>query len=317
MKRLLSVLTTAALCLSSASALAEYDEFSCVTNSSLKLSSLECVTCGITKYYADQGIEMNPSHRWVALLGLMVRENKLTPQGGRGIVRDTEAHEVFVKEVIKRIQVYGVCNEFTVSEMGSRSKNMHDMTAQDWKEFSMFITGDKVPSDDTYDKFAKKLGFKSNNGLFGSDKGPKASLDYLFEGHMENLTLDEKRSLFKEKLNQALEPDYTVAGDKKNKSIEFVRSGDEGKGLKRCLSDIRERYFRKQMSDQETYKMCGVIADSCDIQRGSLDRGLDFCAHRGMGLRPASTTQPPPFSGGGGGRMPPPPRPATSGKGIN
>ncbi|KHD87088.1 MAG: hypothetical protein OM95_16390 [Bdellovibrio sp. ArHS] len=315
MKRFLSVLTTAAMVLSSASALAEYDKFNCVTNPSLQLSSLECVTCGISKYYADQGIELNPSHRWIALLGLLVRENKLTEDGGRGIVRDSDAKEVFLKEVIKRVQVYGVCSEFTVSDMGSRSKNMHDMTAQDWKEFSMFITGDKVPSEDSYDALAKKLGFKSNYGFWGGGNGPKASLDYLFQGHLEELTLDEKRAFFKEKLNQALEPEYTVAGEKKEKAIDFVRSGDEGMGLKRCLSEIRDKYFKKQMSDQETYKMCGVIADSCNIKRGSLDQKADFCAHIGMGLRRASPNQPPPF--GGSSPRQPPPRPATSGKGIN
>ncbi|KYG64440.1 hypothetical protein AZI85_03190 [Bdellovibrio bacteriovorus] len=320
MKRLLSVLTTAALCLSSASALAKYDKFECVTNDSLQLSSLECVACGISKYYSDQGIDFQPSHRWLALLATVVREEKLTSKGGRGPVSDLDAKTVFLQKVINRVQAYGVCSEFTVKNIDSRSREMHDMSAKDWGVFMHFISKDTIPDEKHYDELAESLGFKSNRLLSVIGKnGPKASLDYLFENHeKDEVFLDDKRKQFKEKLNQALEPDYTISGDKKEKALDFIRSGDKGQGLRGCLAEIKERFFRKPLSDKETHKMCAVIANSCDIARGnSLTRKDDFCVLNGMGLRPASTTQPPPFGGNGGGRMPPPPRPATSGKGIN
>lgn len=288
---------------------ADYDSFSCVTNNNIELAHLQCVSCGISKYYADKGIEMTPSHRWLALLGLKVREEKLTHDGGKGPVSSTSARETFQKKVIQKIQEYGFCEEYIGKEAlkKGRSRNMVDMTSEDWKMFYDFINRDKVPDQDAYDKMAEKLGFKSTS-LFSSG-GARRNMDYLFEGIYEDRPLSDKRNLFKEKLNQALSPEYSVSGERTERSIEFISVGDKDQGLRKCLADIKEKFFTNQMDDKETFKMCETIASACDLERTPFDKN-DFCMRRGMVLRSA-------LPGANPSRpLPPPPPPVGTQRGV-
>nr|WP_295905773.1 hypothetical protein [uncultured Bdellovibrio sp.] len=302
MKTYQQILTIAAIALTSTTSFAGYDEFNCVTNGSIERAHLQCVACGISKYYSDKGIEVTPSHKWLALLGLKVREQNLDSRS-KGTVTSSDALENFQKDVIIKIQEYGFCAEYLGKDTKKkgRSNNMHDMSAEDWTAFFEFLNRDDNPSSKNYDKMAENLGFKSTS-LIGSG-GAKKNMDYLFEGFDENLSLDDKRALFKEKLKQALASEYNVSGERAEKTKEFISSGDKDQGLRTCLSDIKQRFFQQQMSDKETFKMCEVIANACDLERTPMSAN-DFCVHKGMGLRPASSV-------GSGGRVPlaPPPGP--------
>lgn len=307
MKKYQHVLTVAAIVFASATSLAGYDEFECVTNPNLESANLQCISCGISKYYADKGMEVTPSHKWLALLALKAREQGLGVSNG--VVRSDLAKERLQKSIIAEIQAYGFCTEYLGKNTlkNGRSKNYHDVSAEEWRVFFEFINRDKIPPEKGYAKIAEQLGFK-NPGFFGKGTA-KDNMDYLFQGAFENLSLDEKRALFKEKLNEGLAPDYNVSGDPVEKAKEFIAAGDKDQGLRNCLSDIKKRFFEQQMSDKDTFQLCETVATSCDLSRTPMDSKNDFCIHKGMGLRPV---QPPPT------QIPPPPRPAKSrpGKGI-
>ena len=178
---------------------------------------------------------------------------------------------------------------------------MHDMSASDWKVFFEFINRDNVPGKDGYEKLAKSLGFKSS--LFGNSA--RQNMEYLFEGFYDNLSLDDKRALFKERIKQGLGSEYDVAGERQTKSVDFIASGDKDQGLRDCLADIKHRFLDQPMSDKETYKMCEVVANACDLDRTPMSNN-DFCVHKGMALRPASSVSPRPVG-------PPPPPPGKAG----
>lgn len=305
MKRYQQVLTVLTLVMTSVTSFAGYDQFECVTNPSLENSNLQCISCGLTKYYADKGIEVNPSHKWLALLAIRARERGFG-SGSNNVVKNETAKERLQKSVIVDLQAYGFCSEYlgkTTTKNG-RSKNYHDVSAEDWKVFYEFINRDKIPSEKEYEKLAAKLGFK-DPWLGGS---AKKNLDYLFEGSYEGYSLSDKRKLFKEKLNEGLAPDYTVAGEENKKSNDFIAAGDKDEGLRSCLTDIKKRFFETQLKDKETYELCDTVAKACDLERVPMDSNLDFCIHKGMGLKPvgAKTNTP---------NVPSPPPPGRSNQG--
>lgn len=300
-------LVPALLVFSSATSFADYDQFNCVTNPSLENANLQCISCGLTKYYADKGLEVNPSHKWLALLAVKARERGFGTNPD-SVVKSDVAKEKLQKTVIMELQSYGFCEEYLGKNTlkNGRSRNYHDMSADEWKVIFEFINRDRVPSSKAYAQLAEKLGFKDPGFLA---KGTaKDSLDYLFEGSFEGLSLDDKRKLFKEKLNEGLAPDYNVSGERVEKAKEFIASGDKDQGLRNCLSDIKRRFFEKQMSDKDTYQMCETVAKACDISRVPMDPQNDFCIHKGMGLRPISSAPAKP------GPVPPPPAPRPSGQ---
>ncbi|WII71315.1 hypothetical protein QJS83_12665 [Bdellovibrio sp. 22V] len=281
MKQYLSVLTLAAALLSVVPSFAEYDPFDCTTNSNLEASGLQCVSCGITKYYADRGEVVDPSHKWLVLLSLMVRKE--------GSSNDKQKMQM---AVIKAIQSYGFCNQYLGEETlkNGRSKASHDMSAKDWEYFFKFLTTEALPAEKSYNDAAKKLGFKN---AWMSNTAARKNMDYLFEGMFDGIFLDAKRDKFASKLNEL---------------DDFSNDGKDDQGLRSCLREIREKFFTKRMTDRETYKMCEVVADACDIPRVPMAKGQDFCVHNGMGLRPASVKQPNPIS-----PIAPPPSPGSSG----
>lgn len=304
MTRYLKVFTVASLLFSAEPSFAEYDAFNCVTNPNLENAQLQCITCGLTKYYADKGVEVNPSHKWIALLAVRARE-KGFGSGTDSVVRSSIAKEKMQKTVIQDIQAYGFCNEYLGKSTvkSGRSKNYHDMSADDWKTFFEFINRDKIPTEKSYVELAEKLGFKDPGFLA---KGTaKNNLDYLFEGAYEGYSLDDKRKLFKEKLNEALAPEYNVSGERVEKPREFIANGDKDQGLRNCLTDIKKRFFEKEKSDRETFEMCDAVAKACEIERVPMDYNKDFCVHKGMGLKPVapstwkSLVPPKPSSTGG------------------
>lgn len=289
MKRYQHVLALATLLLTSATGIAGYDEFDCVTNPNLESANLQCISCGLTKYYADKGVEVNPSHKWLALLAIRARERGFGT-GSNNVVKSDVAKERLQKSVIVELQSYGFCNEYLgkTTVKNGRSKNYHDVSAEEWKMFFEFINRDKVPSEKSYANLAEKLGFKDPGFLVkGSAKN---NLDYLFEGSYEGYSLDDKRKVFKEKLNEGLTPDYNASGERVEKTKEFIASGEKDEGLRNCLKEIKQRYFEKQMSDKDTYQMCETVAQACDLARVPMDPNQDFCIHKGMGLRPVGKT---------------------------
>lgn len=301
MKRYQQVLAIAVIVFTSVSSFAGYDEFSCVTNPNLQNANLQCISCGLTKYYADKGIEVNPSHKWLALLAIRARERGFGPSSG-SVAKSDQTRERLQKSVIIDLQAYGFCNEYLgkTTVANGRSRNYHDVSAEEWKVFFEFINRDKIPNEKNYANLAEKLGFKDPGFLAkGSAKG---NLDYLFEGAYEGYSLDDKRKLFKDKLNEGLAPDYNVSGERAEKAREFIASGEKDEGLRNCLKDIKQRYFQEQMSDRDTYKMCETVAQACDIARVPMDPNQDFCIHKGMGLRPVGSAPAMP------GPIPPKPR---------
>lgn len=287
MKRYLKVFAVASLLFSSVSSFAEYDAFNCVTNPNLDNAGLQCISCGLTKFYADRGIEVNPSHKWLALLAVRARE-KGFGSSTDSVVRSSTSKERMQKTIIQDLQAYGFCNEYLgkSTAKSGRSRNYHDMSADDWKMFFEFITRDKIPSEKSYAQLAERLGFK-DPGFFVKGTA-KNNLDYLFEGAYEGYSLEDKRKIFKEKLSEALAPEYNVSGERVEKAREFIANGDKDEGLRTCLTDLKKRFFEKEKSDKETFEMCDTIAKACEIERVPMDYNKDFCVHKGMGLKPVA-----------------------------
>ncbi len=313
MKQLSKALLVTALIGSANPTLAGYDEFDCRSNGSIKNAGLECVTCGLQKHYRDQGLdEVKVSEKWLTLMGILAQR-----EYSQNTVRSPEEREAFQKAVIRNLQIYGFCSEYLGKETKGhgRSQNYKDMSAEDWRYFNSLLNRDYKISDDQLADAAAKLGFKS--GLF-SNKSAKKNLEYLFEGNYENLSLDQKRDLFKQKLKQALAPNYDISGEKISKEFEeFIADGDKDQGLRSCLADIKERFFEKTLSDKATHGLCVTMAEACDLPRKHLDSNGDFCIHPGMALKPASRqVQPPPFGNGTRPIPPPPPRPAGKSGGV-
>lgn len=303
MKKYFSVFVMTAIVSTSAQALAGYDEFDCVTNTNLELTGLQCVACGITKYYKDKGVEgVNPSQKWLALLAVKARERGFSETSE--IAKSSYNKEQLQKAVIRQVQRYGFCTNY-VGKDTAGSRNSPDIKGDQWKTLYEFINRGSIPPESAYKKIASNFfGFKSP-GVFSSGNA-KTKMDFLFEGAYENISLDNKRALFREKI---------VDGR------DFIESGDDDQGLRSCLGDIKQRFFpgrdaSNQMSDRDTYNLCQTMAQACDIERVPMSAD-DFCVHKGMGLRPATTTQPNPIGGatgaprpiGGSGTRPPPPPP--------
>ncbi|AHZ86228.1 hypothetical protein Bb109J_c0885 [Bdellovibrio bacteriovorus] len=311
MKQFSKALLATAIAFSATSALAGYDKFDCRTNEQMNMAGLECITCGIQKYYADKGTPVEVSDKWLTLIALNVQK-----EYGYNTVRSDIDKQNFQKEVIRRIQTYGFCSEYLGKKTKETrpSREYKDMSWADWKYYNEFLNRDIKISDKKMEEIASTLGFKDE--FLGSN--PAENMNYLFEGMFENRSLDEKRKIFKEKLKQALESDYTVSGERREKTKEFIAKGEKDQGLTRCLADLNEKFMKKPMGDKETHAFCGVIANSCDIARVNLDSQKDFCILKGMALKPASSKvqQPPVFSGGGyRPTPPPPPMPSRSGSG--
>lgn len=315
MKQFSKALLATAIAFTASPSFAGYDEFDCRTNNQMKNAGLECITCGIQKYYADKGTPVEVSDKWLTMIALNVQK-----EFGYNTVRSDVDKENFQKEVIRRIQTYGFCSEYLGKDTKKvgRSREYKDMSHADWTYFNQLLNRDARPSEKQMADAAEKLGFKTG---WTSSTPALENMNYLFEGMFEGRSLDEKRAMFKEKLRQALESDYTVSGERKEKSKEFIAKGDKDQGLTRCLEDLNNKFMKKPMGDKETHAFCGVIANSCDINRVNLDSQKDFCILKGMALKPASSpiSQPPVFSGDGGSgyrpQPPPPPTPSRSGSG--
>ncbi|UXR65258.1 hypothetical protein EZJ49_03210 [Bdellovibrio bacteriovorus] len=307
MKQFSKALLGTAIVFTTSTAIAGYDDFDCRSNAQMEMSGLKCVSCGIQKYYQDQGQEVQVSDKWLALMGLLAQK-----QYNTNTVTSGEDREKFQMSVIKLVQAYGVCSEYLGKDTlkQGRSPEYHDMSAQDWRFINELLNRKQKVSDKQMETAAEMFGFDS---FFWRRQDSKDSLDYLFDGAFDGQsTLDYKRDIFKEKLNQATIPDYNVSGEKIERPKDYIKKGDKDQGLRKCLADVKERFFKKQMTDKTSHKFCATIADACDLPRKNLSNMReDFCLRQGMALRPASATQPKPFGGSGsssgGGKGPTPP----------
>lgn len=306
MKQFSKALLGTAIVFATSTSVAGYDDFDCRSNGTMEMTGLKCVSCGIQKYYQDQGQEVEVSDKWLALMGLLVQK-----RFDGDTVRSPQNREVFQTAVIKLVQAYGACSEYLGKDTvkNGRSRQYHDMSVEDWNAIKKYLTGSSPVSDKELNKIASMFGFDS---FFWRQQDNKDSLDYLFEGAFDGQsTLEYKRDIFKEKLNQATIPDYNVSGEKIERPKDYIKKGEKDQGLRKCLADIKERYFRKQMGDKASHKFCATIADACDIPRKNLASTTeDFCLRQGMALRPVSQSQPKPFGNGGGsngGKGPTPP----------
>ena len=271
-----------------------YNPYDCETNKSIELAGLQCVACGLTKFSGK-----DPSHKWLALLALKARESNLTHDGKGGPASSEEARQTLQKLVIKKLQDYSYCDSFKGKERVS--KNMVDMPTGAWSDLYPFINRATRPSDKAYDKVAELFGFK--NGVFSSGK---KNMDYLFEGFNEDYSMEDKRKMFREKVSGAVK--FEDNGGPPSSGNNFMESADDDKGLRNCLREIKERPV---LADQESFRMCEVVAASCGIDRQPMTAG-DFCMRKGMRLvvapgtgtaAPARPALPPP----------PPPRPSQQG----
>lgn len=306
MKQFSKALLGTAIVFATSTAVAGYDDFDCRSNGQMEMSGLKCVSCGIQKYYQDQGKEIEVSDKWLALMGLLAQK-----QYGTNTVTSSEDREKFQMSVIKLVQAYGFCSEYLGKDTlkQGRSREYHDMSAKDWGFVNDLLNRNKKVTDEQMDKAAEMFGFDS---FFWRRQDNKDSLDYLFAGAFDGQsTLDYKRDIFKEKLNQATIPDYNVSGEKIDRPKDYIKKGDKDQGLRKCLADVKERFFKQQMGDKTSHKFCATIANACDLPRKNLASPReDFCLRQGMALRPASQSQPKPFGNGGrssGGKGPTPP----------
>ncbi|MEN0058403.1 MAG: hypothetical protein AAGB31_06175, partial [Bdellovibrio sp.] len=154
--------------------------------------------------------------------------------------------------------------------------------------------------------------YKAEGGFFTSEEkkreSAKKNMDYLLTDNSmdgkEAYTLDQKRSRFKEKLDEALVNSYTRSGEPTGENSRIVASGDADRGLENCLRDLSDRFHKSSLSDRETYDLCDSIASSCDLPDRVPRDPNNFCEQRGMALWPAENSKqlPPPPPPGGGSR---------------
>lgn len=340
MKRLLSVLTTAALCFTSASALAEYDEFECRSSGlNLKNTQLECVSCGAQRYFAKKagGREVVPSEKWLTLLGTAaVQHMQLDKSGANKISANSDARENYQKVVISMIRDYGFCTRYVAKERAKRQDSKSsDIAPEDWNSVIYpSLTRNSNLDYSAQKQVGKYYGFDSS--LFGWNAAenmnyfvlnspdphrsnfPEDGSDHDFARkyptYNQGQTRPERRPSFVRRLKEALGSEYDVNGNKKS-GDRIVHSGDKDNGLTECLREIERIQDGKGdpllnsflQSSKENNAFCKEMANSCDI-------GADFCSGNGGSVTQPPPIQPPP-------RMPPPPRPtgggSKSGKGIN
>lgn len=248
-------------------ALAGYDEFDCRSNNMMELSGVACVSCGIQKYYSDKGQEVVPSEKWLALLAVNTRAFRNTNPGSTDdIVRSDIAKENLQKVIISQVQAYGFCKDYLGKNTARsvRSKYYPDMSSKDWEFFNGFITNSRDRNQTELGKAAKEFGFQSNAGLFGNgNKEAYENMRYMMDDvDYRSATLFEKRSAFKEKVNEALYGKKLVA----------VSGGDD-QGLRRCLEEV-QAHLNNPPSDQESVKFCATMSNACDIDTGFCSIGV-------------------------------------------
>lgn len=287
--RRFSTVAAAAILLFTAPSFAGYDEWSCNENSMMKLNGLQCISCGIQKYYRDNGKgEIMPSEKWLVTLAAGARSFRQLNPGEKGatsesIVRNDIAKKNMQSAVISQIQAYNFC-----TANGKRS-----IKPKTWSFINDFITNETSTSTDRQNDFAKFLGFDPSWRTSASARDLYKNL--LEDSANTNLKEDPKTKLL---YRETMANRRLLFNENVNELISRKDVDDE---LRDCLTEMKNRSKAEKPTDLQSYQFCKVMADSCDIT------DENFCA-TGLEL-PVKTGGSGSSSQGSGGSQQQPPRP--------
>lgn len=296
--RRFSTVAAAAILLFTATGFAGYDEWSCNETSMMKLNGLQCISCGIQKYYRDSGKgEVMPSEQWLATLAtgattihqLNVGEKGSTAQS---TVRNDIAKKNMQTIVISQIQAYNFCTK--------KSK-------PNWTYFNQFITHNRsnmyksekeriaVEND-----LAKALGFKP--GWLTKENAREAFRGLLNDIAYTNEKTDPETGL---KIPRSSMTDRRRAFNEY--ANELLSRKDVDDDLRDCLNEMKSRAKAEKPTDLQSYQLCKTMTESCDLtDENFCASGLDLQVRPGGGS--GSSSQ----GSGGSQQQPPRPIPASS-----
>lgn len=265
-----------------------YDAWNCREGEMLKGVGLQCISCGIQKYYSDKGkSEVVPSSKWLTLLAVNARQFRTLKSGAPSSTGyGTEEANAMKRVIISQIQAYGFCTTYISRDAlrATGGKQYRDMSSNDWKQFTPLIKFDQEESNVL--TAAKAFGFR-NSSFLGIDQGKDAliSMRSMFDdSHLNDFDVTQKRAVFKGKLKEALS-DYDVSGERKS-TPEVIAGGDKDNGLRRCLEEVQQRLNTREFSDGNQ-ALCETMASSCQMQKGFCNKN-DFSNSSG-----SYTPQPP------------------------
>lgn len=235
------------------------DSEACTPSSFINKSYLSCVVCGLKKAGRPA-----PDEHFVALLGLLVRENtalfedevnpkQKTNESRRSIVLNKGKEEKSSKgpvEFTARAQMQkntlqmllssGYC---TQGKIKSKVKNT------DYSNFVERMKSDQHPVSDANKKIRQKavqeLGFSDWDNA-------REQLLYNTKGSsFFALPFEEQKEFYKNKRTSAL-----------NNSEDSPRTDSD---ITNCLKDIEQNYAPAYSSAEDTYATCKVVYDECKI----------------------------------------------------
>lgn len=291
----------------------EWDDFLCRNQTHLVGMGLQCISCGVQKYYSDHGRpNIVPSEKWISLLAVGARNFKnieSSPDGKRhmstGGYGSIEMDNM-KKVVIHQIQAYGFCVNYISKDAKNVTggKNYRDLTAAE----SKYVTqaAKRALKEDDLNDVSKFFGFKQSKFLFfetsdhGAIDGAKTFFD---DANLNDATTVFKREVFKKKLNDALN-DYDISGEKKQNREEIIAAGDKDNGLRQCLEEVQRRLQSPEYKTANT-ELCQTMAAQCEVEdsvcndpnpNGGGSVGVPQPKRKGGGKLP-----PPPMGDGRGG----------------
>ena len=261
---------------------AGYDSWNCRERDMLKGLGLQCISCGVQKYYSskDENKEVVPSEKWIALLAVNARafralKSDAISKSSHGY--STTELDSMRRAVIAQIQAYGFCTHYmskeafdTITKGSVKPKPFQDLTGVEWDYFKNFVTKDLSKSE--INAAAKKFGFKQSTVL-GIETGGDVAMENmqsLFDDHeFDNGTITAKRNEFKRKLKNALSTGYDVSGEKVEKK-EIFGFNEEDQGLKQCMEEVQRRMSEPQFAG-ENAEMCKSMVKACDLNTSFCD----------------------------------------------
>ena len=257
----------------------EDDGFDCQSNDAIRNAQLECVTCGIQRYYQGKRSGPSavvPSEKWLAFLAATTRSyKKLNPDGTKqsdeSIIRSSTALQSFHWNIITQVQAYGFCTDFLgkTTKKAARSKAYRNLSSEDWQELKPFITGSRDPDTKSLNTLAKDM-FGFADAMF-SDKAQKNMYEFISDPNYRESSVEGRREVFRSKVDRALAPEYDVSGERTGAS-QIIQTGSDDQGMRECLEQIRDNLSGKNKSlgsafrTGENYQFCRSMAKSCELQ---------------------------------------------------
>lgn len=273
------ILMLLAMTLFSVISQAEFDDSNCERNASLEITEIQCVSCGIQKFYADKGQEVLPSDRFLTMLAAGARSFRNINSEGARTLSTTRADNLR-KVLISQVQAYGFCQRASGVSRGG------DIPARDTAAVNQLINNRQDPSPDAIGEIAKKFGFEGSGMLgIGGRAQARDNMKFVLDDlEIETQSIADRRRNFRERSADA------IAGSR-------IQSGPEGEFLRSCLTDMRNR---QTQSDADTRQLCRVMSQACGVQLpANCNGGLP--APTGGAARPGGGP-PRPTGGAGTGR---------------